>query len=102
MLKNVYLPMFARKQKNFSGQLFFEKKIFKKNCKIFEIFFFENSGAHKRAQKFLAPKNTQIEAPSNFSDAFGLDFSARLKISQKSQKIRKKFKARLKSFRVAP
>ena len=39
MLKNVYLPIFARKQKKFSGQLFFGKNNFSKNFpKIFQKF----------------------------------------------------------------
>lgn len=92
MVKNVYLQIFARKQKNFSRQLFFEQNFFKQNCKIFEIFFFEKSGAHKRAQKFLAPKNTLSDAPSNFWTR-PAEFSARLKISQKSQKFLKKIKS---------
>ena len=37
MLKNVYLPIFARKQKKFSGQLFFGKNNFsKKFAKILQ------------------------------------------------------------------
>ena len=91
MLKNVYLPIFARKQKNFSGQLFFEKNIFfQKFCKNFAIFFSKIPAPVNAPKKAWRRKTRKLSRPQIFRTRLG-DFSARLKISQKSQKIRKKF-----------
>ena len=65
--------------------------MFFKHFANFLIFFFlENSDAHECAQKCLAPKNTQINAPLNFPGAPWRIFGALenlTKISKISQQI---------------
>ena len=81
---------FRAKKNFFSNFFFFEKTFFSKFLQIFWDFFLENSDAHECAQKCLAPKNTQINAPLNFPGAPWRIFGAPenlTKISKISQQI---------------
>jgi len=81
---------FSREKKFFFQKIFFSKKKIPKSLQFFLDFFLENFDAHECAQKCLAPKNTQINAPLNFPGAPWRIFGAPenlTKISKISQQI---------------
>ena len=89
---------FRAKKKFFFKKNFFSKKHFFQNfCKFFEIFFSKIPTPMNAPKNARRRKTRKLMCPWIFRARPG-EFSARLKISQKSQKFRNKFWARPLNF----
>ena len=88
---------FRAKKTFFQKKFFFRKNVFQTFCKFFDIFFSKIPTPMNAPKNVWRLKTRKLMRPWIFRARPG-EFSARLKISQKSQKFRNKFWARPLNF----